>query len=504
MFPVVVSEAHIMRIMLKWFVFGAGLLGAITLLVGLGQPKKVGSAATSDLPDEATAAAFAQGGCAGCHTIPGIPNAAGQVGPDLTSIGSQAGERQAGVAAEDYISQSVLDPAAFIAPVCPAGDCPENVMPPNFTERLTGEEIDLIVAYLLALTGEGVTSPPPYELVPIEIIRPPETEVDPFTEPPKVYDDELVLLGKYLFFDPRLSGDANVSCSTCHQPDHAWSNPDALSPGYTGTAYFRNAPTVMNTVFHNFLYWDGRMDGADMPTLVRDHITEAHFMNSDGRLMVERVKQVPEYIQLFQDAYGSNPSFGGVLGAITAYVQSLNSGLSPYDLFEAGDEDALSADAIAGLALFEGQSGCIECHSGPTFSDGEFYVHEAPENSEIWADPLRHISFRRFFRQLGVPNYRALDEDPGLYALTKEDADWGAFRTAPLREVDQTAPYMHNGTYETLEEVIAFYDEKDDLDLTRSEVGQLVAFLESLSSEPVEVEPTGQPDYQLRTLGDNR
>ncbi|MGB3715178.1 MAG: cytochrome c peroxidase [Candidatus Promineifilaceae bacterium] len=494
-----------MRIKLKWLMFGAALLGVFALLaVAFGRPQEVRSAATSDPPDSATEAAFSEGGCAGCHTIPGIPNAVGQVGPDLSTIGSEASDRRAGLDAETYILESILDPAAFIAPECPFGACPQNVMLPNIAERLSEEQIDDIAGYLLTLTGEGVTSAPPYELIPIEIVRPAEADVIPFAEPPRTYDDALVLLGKYLFFDPRLSGDANVSCATCHQPDHAWSNPDALSPGYTGTAYFRNAPTIMNTVFYDYLYWDGRMDGADMPTLVRDHITEAHFMNSDGRLMVERVKQVPEYVQLFQDAYGVNPSFGRVLGAITAYVQSLNSGLSPYDLYEAGDQDALSPEAISGLELFEGKAGCAGCHAGPTFSDDEFYVHGVPENAEIWADPLRHITFRRFFRQLGVPNYRALDADPGLYALTKEDPDLGAFRTAPLREIARTAPYMHSGVFETLEEVIEFYNEKDDLSLTGGEVEQLVAFLESLGSDPVEVEPTDQPDYQLRTLGDNR
>jgi cytochrome c peroxidase len=494
-----------MRIELKWLMFGAVLLGAISsLVVSFGSPQAARSADTSDPPDAATEAAFAQGGCAGCHTIPGIPNAVGQVGPDLSTIGSEASDRRAGLDAGTYILESILDPAAFIAPECPFGDCPQNVMLPNIAERLNEEQIDGITEYLLTLTGEGVTSAPPYELVPIEIVRPAEADVIPFAEPPRTYDDALVLLGKYLFFDPRLSGDANVSCATCHEPDHAWSNPDALSPGYTGTAYFRNAPTIMNTVYHDYLYWDGRMDGADMPTLVRDHITEAHFMNSDGRLMVERVKQVPEYVQLFQDAYGTNPSFGRVLGAVTAYVQSLNSGLSPYDLYEAGDQDALSADAISGLELFEGKAGCAGCHAGPTFSDGDFYVHEVPENAEIWADPLRHITFRRFFRQLGVPNYRALDADPGLFALTKEDPDQGAFRTAPLREVARTAPYMHNGVFETLQEVVEFYNDKDDLGLTSREIEQLVTFLENLSSEPVGVEPIDQPDYQLRTLGDNR
>jgi cytochrome c peroxidase len=197
-----------------------------------------------------------------------------------------------------------------------------------------------------------------------------------------------------------------------------------------------------------------------------------------------------------------------VLRAITAYVQSLNSGLSPYDEYLNVDETALSEEALAGLELFEGKAGCDNCHSGPTFSDDEFYVLEMPENSQVWSDPLRHVTFRRFFRLFGVPNYRNLTSDPGLYALTKEDADWGAFRTAPLREVAQTAPYMHNGVFATLEEVISFHNggmvDDQPLELDEVEITQLVAFLESLSSELPDVEPPELPDYQLRPVGDNR
>ncbi len=474
---------------------------ALSLLFFLPTPPASGAAAGAP-PDQSTVDAFVKGGCIGCHTIPGIPNALGQVGPHLGAIGLVAADRVAGLDAEGYIREAILSPDAFIAPMCPLGDCPAGVMPPNMGERLTENELDLIVAYLLTLQSEGVAQPELYELVPIPLDRPAEAAAVPFAEPPKTFDDAQVVLGKQLFFDRRLSADATVSCASCHRPEQAFAGGDALSPGYTGTRYFRNAPTVMNSVFADTLYWDGRMDGGDMPTLVRDHLTEAHFMNSDGRLMVERVKQVPEYVQLFQDAFGRNPSFGGVLNAITAYVQSLNSGVTPYDRFMAGDTAALSAEAQAGLELFN--ANCASCHSGPTFSDNAFYSLGLPENGEIWADPLRHITFRRFFRQLGTPNYRALRTDPGLYALTLEEADRGAFRTAPLREVARTAPYMHNGVLATLDEVVAFYNESLDLQLTGEELAQLVAFLESLSSEPVAVEIPAQPDYQVRTLGDNR
>lgn len=486
------------------------LVGLCALLIALavslvhGRPTAVFSAQTADPPDSATQAAFTAAGCGGCHVIPGIPNAVGQVGPDLTSIGNDAAGRVAGQDAEAYIRESVLDPNAFIAPACPAGECPSDVMPPNMADRLSADELDHIIVHLLTLQGEGVTSPPPYELTPIVIIRPSETSLTPFAEPPKTYEDAQVLLGKYLFFDPRLSGDSNVSCATCHQPDKAYTDGLALSDGYTSMGYFRNTPTLYNIVYNEgYLYWDGRLDALDMPTTVRDHLTEAHFMNSDGRLLVERLKQVPEYVQLFQDAYGKNPSFGGVLNAVTAYVHSLNSAAAPYDLYLAGDQDALPTEALAGLELF--QANCAACHSGPTFSDGAFYVSGIPENGDIWADPMRHITFRHFMRQLGVPNYRNLTVDVGLYDVTKEAADWGAFRTAPLREAVHTAPYMHNGIFGTLAEVVDFYNDSLALNLTAAEKAQLLAFLNSLSSpELPAVEATDQPAYQLRTLGDNQ
>ncbi len=483
----------------------------IFMAIGLGvffyQPTATLSAQAGPL-DAPTNAAFTRGGCGACHTIPGVPIAFGLAGPDLSAIGVEAGDRVAGMDAEAYIRESILDPEAFIAENCPTGICPAGVMPINMPEKLSEDELNRIVTYLVALNGKMEPLSPDYEPIPIEIVRPPESSQTAFAEPPRSYEDAQVLLGKYLFFDMRLSGDASVSCATCHRPEYAFTDGQALSDGATGTLYFRNVPTVMNSSFQDYLYWDGRMDGDDMPTLVRDHIIEAHFMSIDGRFMTERIKQVPEYVLLFEEVYGSGPSFGGILKAVTAYVQTLNSAPSPYDLYVAGDDSALSADAQAGLELFEGKAGCASCHAGDTFSDGNFYALGVPENDEIWADPIRHVTFRRFFRLFGTPNFRALANDPGHYAITLSDEEWGAFRTAPLRELVYTAPYMHNGTMATLEDVVQFYNDGaatgESLELTNAEIGQLVAFLESLSGELPEVEVPELPQYQLRPLGDNR
>ena len=483
---------------------------ALTLLHDAGVIQ--GAELAQNEPTADTIAAFAKGGCAGCHTIPGIPSAVGSVGPDLSAIGADASGRKSDAGARAYLLESLLTPAAFIAPVCPNGPCPENVMPPNLGERLTSGEIDLIVDYLLSLEGEGAVIAEAYELLPIPIVRPLEAASSPFAQPERTFSDAQVLLGKYLFFDARLSGDASISCASCHLPQQAWSDGLPLSAGYPSTLYFRNTPTILNTAFLKRLYWDGRMDGEDMPTLVRDHLTEAHFMNTDGRLMVERLKQVPEYVQLFEDAFGVGPGFGRTLNAITAYVQSINSQPAPYDLFLEGDITALSNEAQAGKVLFEGEAGCSACHVGPVFSDEDFYALGVPDNPAIWSDPLRHITLRRFFRLFGTQNYRQLSSDPGLFALTQNMDDWGAFRTAPLREVAATGPYMHSGVFATLEEVVRFYDRGGGpgnailqaLDLTDEEISQLVSFLESLSSDLPLVETPALPDYQLRILGENQ
>ncbi len=137
-------------------------------------------------------------------------------------------------------------------------------------------------------------------------------------------------LGKLLFFDPRLSGDTSISCSTCHVPQSAWTDETALSAGYQGTLYFRNTPTIINAGRMPLLDWDGRFAAGDMDSVVRDHLAEAHFMNVDGRLMVERLRQVPVYEEAFKEFYGSDVSYGKVLNALSTFVASRNSTDHPY------------------------------------------------------------------------------------------------------------------------------------------------------------------------------
>lgn len=324
----------------------------------------------------------------------------------------------------------------------------------------------------------------------------------PLPMPPELKAEE-VALGKMLFFDGRLSGDGTTSCASCHIPEKGFTDGEPLSAGYPNTLYFRNTPTLVNTAFKKLVYWDGRLPGSDLPTVVRDHLTEAHFMQADGRLIIERLRQVPDYESAFKKVYGKEPSYGKILEAVSAYVKSLHSEEVPFDRYLSGKSKTLSDAAERGLRLFTGKADCVQCHSGPMLTDDGFHKLGVPENPEVFNEPLRHITFRRFFKTLGVEGYATLREDVGLYAVTKEGKDRGFFKTPSLREVGRTAPYMHNGIFKTLEEVVDFYDRIKSLNLSDQEKKDLVEFLNALSGKEWAVESPLLPGYQARELGKN-
>ena len=138
--------------------------------------------------------------------------------------------------------------------------------------------------------------------------------------------DSKVELGRRLFFDKRLSGDASTSCATCHVPELAYADGQPLSQGYSrNTLFFRNTPTLINASKMPIYDWDGRFAQGDISSLIRDHVAEAHFMNLDGRLLIERMRQIPEYDQAFSDLYGGDPSYGKTLSAVAEFIATLNS-----------------------------------------------------------------------------------------------------------------------------------------------------------------------------------
>ena len=298
-------------------------------------------------------------------------------------------------------------------------------------------------------------------------------------------------LGKRLFFDPKLSGDAAISCSTCHQPSKGFSDGLALSKAYPGSKGFRNTPTLINTATRKNWFHDSRI-GTNLNDVTREMITEDYIMNMDMRLMQERLKQDPVYVKMFKDAGYGEPSNGSVRKAIPEYLKTLTSRNSPFD------KGAMTASAKRGYELFKGKAQCASCHSGANFSNDKVYNIGVPENPEIWSDPLRHMTYVAFGTFMGIQNIMNIRRDVGAGILKPKagGSNVAKFATPTLRELKYTAPYMHNGMFKSLFEVVAFYNQgggqdknKDPkikpLKLTFGEQQDLVDFLEALTGDPL-------------------
>lgn len=272
-----------------------------------------------------------------------------------------------------------------------------------------------------------------------------------------------VELGKLLFFDRRLSGSNKMSCATCHIPEKAFGDGLALSPGAGDVPLQRNTQSCLNVGLFESLFWDGRAASLEEQGL--GPIESPAEMNQDIDALETELAAIPGYVDQFDEVFGTKPDRAAIAKALAAFQRTLLTGPAPFDRYLAGEEDALTADAKRGLELFRGEAGCIECHHGPLLSDGRYY-------------------------RLGVSFN---DEGRGMITGRKEDRY--RFRTPSLRNVADTAPYMHDGSQKTLEDVVLFYfrgvpDSAPDgltpdvqalTGMSISDVASLVAFLESLS-----------------------
>jgi cytochrome c peroxidase len=277
-----------------------------------------------------------------------------------------------------------------------------------------------------------------------------------------------VELGRLLFFDKRLSKNNTIACASCHIPALAFTDGQPVSTGIHRLQGGRSAPASINRVFSQAQFWDGRaatLDDQSVGPLVSP--VEHGFINHDE--MVKKLKGIEGYRRLFKDAFGSDITTNAVGKAIASFQRTILSGNSPVDRFDVGgDQQALAEDAQRGLTLFRGKARCTRCHSGFNFSDEKFH-------------------------NLGI-GWDTNTVDLGRYMETKNPEDIGAFKTPTLREISRTAPYMHDGRFATLEDVVNFYNQggiknphQDNtiipLELTAEEQHNLVAFLRSLSGE---------------------
>lgn len=282
---------------------------------------------------------------------------------------------------------------------------------------------------------------------------------------------EKVELGRQLFFDPRLSGDNQMSCATCHIPDKGFGDGLARAKGQGGKTLARNTQTVLNVGFFERYFWDGRAKTLEEQAL--GPIQSPVEMNQDLAELERELNAVAGYVEAFQRVFGTPVTRLGIAQALAAFQRTLVAKPSPFDRHLAGDRTALSMEAKQGLELFTGSAGCVRCHHGPLLSDNQFY-------------------------RLGVEF-----QDEGLGAISGKKEDRGKFRTPSLRNIAQTAPYMHDGSRKTLFEVVEFYyrgiptkrtaelplDLEPLLDQSYSDISALVAFLESLTGSAPQVTP---------------
>lgn len=325
---------------------------------------------------------------------------------------------------------------------------------------------------------------------------------------------EKIELGKKLFWDGRLSGNGAMPCAQCHQPDLGWGTGGAISFGYPGTTHWRNSQTILNSAFYNRLFWDGSVTSleAQAPAAAGGAVAG----NGDGSMMEMRLAFVPEYRAAFKKIFGTEyPMINDAWRAIAAFQRTIVSDPKkvPFDRYAMGDKKALSAAQKRGLDLFNGKAGCIACHNGSLASDEKFYRIGVPPAKEFSETPEQQITFRWEVYQKGVSEktYRTASDDHGLYYVTKRPKDIGRWRVPSLRELKYTAPYMHNGAFETLDQVVEFYnggggkdaEKLKPLGLADQEKNDLVAFLGALSmDEPLKMaEPKLPESKPLWTKG---
>jgi cytochrome c peroxidase len=272
-----------------------------------------------------------------------------------------------------------------------------------------------------------------------------------------------VALGLELFFDPILSADSTISCSSCHQPQRYFTTGRRVSVGVYGRVGRRNVPTLVNVAYSHAFFWDGRV--AELEEQVLRPIQDPLEMDLELDELAMRLSARPDYRQAFRSAFPDGRiERANIARALASYLRTIRSGNSRFDRYLAGDTSALWPQARRGLRLFFRRAGCGGCHVGPLLTDQRFH-----NTGVSWGSP-----------------------DRGRYEVTGREEDRGAFKPPTLRNVAHTAPYMHDGSIATLEEVIEFYDRggtpnpRQDfrirpLGLTDDEKSDLLAFLRSLT-----------------------
>jgi len=243
-------------------------------------------------------------------------------------------------------------------------------------------------------------------------------------------------LGKLLFADPILSGNRKISCISCHKAEFAFADTTAVSLGVFKRKGIRNTPSVMNSALQANFFWDGR--SATLEDQALAPISNPIEMNLPIALAIKRLNKNTLYRRAFMRVFKEAPNKKNLAQALAAFERTLETSDSPFDDWRINEnQKAVSESAKRGFLLFNGKANCIQCHFGPDFNNVEF-------------------------RNIGLYDGKLLT-DSGRAAITKKQEDLGKFKIGPLRNIAVTAPYMHNGMFKTLREVIDYYNDPNKI-----------------------------------------
>lgn len=332
----------------------------------------------------------------------------------------------------------------------------------------------------------------------------PHPKIDPVIWQALVPDDnamtpQRVALGRKLYFETRLSRDGTVSCATCHDVSRGFTDQRPVSEGIGGQLGRRNAPTTLNALLLETQFLDGRAvtleDQAELPI-----VNPIEMGQPDQPTALAAIANDADYQRMFQDAYGRKPTYQDIARAIAAFERALVFLDAPFDRFLAGDEAAISKQARQGWELFNGKGRCMTCHalntSNPIGSDSRFHNIGVAARTQNF-EKLARQALQALEREDGTEavDKLALETDLaelGRFLVTKDRADIGAFKTMQLRNIGLTAPYMHDGSMQTLWDAMDHYNKGGEpnpfldggiepLALTDEEIDAIVAFMFSLT-----------------------
>lgn len=321
----------------------------------------------------------------------------------------------------------------------------------------------VIVAALVLLAGSGSASNTPPATRDAALVEYRQPAATPFPDSNR-YSAQKADLGRRLFFDPLFSNSGTIACATCHNPSRSWTDGRARAHGESPQDLPFHTPTLLDVAWTPRLGWEGKF--RDLESFVFFPITGARNMNLTEEALIARLSAIPSYVSAFADAFPDGAiSRRNIELALATYERTIVSVEAPFDRWVRGDEEAIGEAAKRGFDLFNGKAHCAGCHSGWTFTDGSFHDIGTAQGADIGRGRLFPTSVKLRY----------------------------AFKTPTLRDVARRAPYMHDGSVPTLEDVIDLYDRGGvarpsrseligPLGLTQDEKSDLLAFLKTLTS----------------------